>query len=51
MQEIQIQRRQGPYSSTRVIVTRDGMDFVFFAGRHVGERRIYELAQTLEGKL
>lgn len=46
MQEVRIERRYGPFGVTRVLVTRNGRDYVFFAGRHLSERRIHELAQS-----
>ncbi|WP_153733493.1 hypothetical protein [Sporosarcina obsidiansis] len=46
MQCIEIVRRFGRFGITRVIVTAaDGCESYFDVGRHVGDRRIYELAR------
>lgn len=46
MQCIQIERRYGPFGITWVTVTtKDGRERIFTVGRHVGNCRIYELAE------
>ncbi|MHC8516196.1 hypothetical protein [Sporosarcina sp. ITBMC105] len=46
---IEIVRGHGTHGNTRVLITSaDSKEYTFMVGRHVGARRIYELASILK---